>query len=481
MSEESLKSQTKRGLFWKAFDTFSNTGMQFVVGIIMARLLSPTDYGITALPAVFLAIAGTFIDGSFGLALIRKPELTEKDLSTSFFYSLAMGVFMYLSLFAGAPFIADFYNTPILIPLIRITALTFLWGPLATPQIVILRRKLNFKTPARISIISNLAAAVVGISAAYKGYGLWALVASNITSSLMNIVQTWIAVKWIPRTGWSKDSFHYLWGFGNKMIGTNLLNTLHANIAPVIIGKYFSPFQLGLYNRAQGFSILPVQQLNNVLSSVSFPVLSKLQGNNELMAAHYRKMIRTACFISFPIMMLMAALSKPMIILMLTEKWESCIILLQILCFSTMWGPMSSLNLNILQVSGRTDLYFNIEVKKKIIGITFMLVSLPFGLKWFCVSMVFYQFYCVYVNIRSANKILPIGIIAQYKDIFPSFILALIMFIITNASTLLFDNYWFQVIVGGVLGIFLYVGSSLLFKIKELEEVLYLLKTRNNT
>ena len=218
MAEESLKSQTKRGLFWKAFDSFSNAGMQFVVGVIMARLLTPEDYGITALPAVFLAVASTFIDGSFGLALIRKPDLTEKDLSTSFFYSLAMGMFLYLCLFLGAPFIAEFYNTPVLIPLVRVTALTFLWSPLATPQIVILRRQLNFKTPARISIISHTVAAVVGISIAYMGYGLWALVASNITSSLMNICQTWLVVKWVPRAVWSKESFRYLWGFGKRMI-----------------------------------------------------------------------------------------------------------------------------------------------------------------------------------------------------------------------------------------------------------------------
>ena len=162
-------------------------------------------------------------------------------------------------------FLVHFYNTPVLTPLIRITALSFLWGPLATPQSVILRRNLNFKIPARISLVSNLVASVVGISTALMGFGLWALVASYVTSSLMNIIQTWLAVRWLPKTGWSQESFHYLWGFGNKMIGTDILNTLESNIAPVIIGKYFSPFQLGLYNRAQGFSILPVQQLNTVL------------------------------------------------------------------------------------------------------------------------------------------------------------------------------------------------------------------------
>ena len=475
MPIESLKTQTKRGLFWNAFDTFSNTGMQFVVGIVMARLLTPEDYGITALPAVFLAIASTFIDGSFGLALIRKPEVTEKDLSTSFFYSLAMGLFMYLCLFVGAPFIAVFYNTPVLTPLIRITALTFLWGPLATPQSVILRRNLNFKIPARISLVSNLVASVVGISTALMGFGLWALVASYVTSSLMNIIQTWLAVRWLPKTGWSQESFHYLWGFGNKMIGTDILNTLESNIAPVIIGKYFSPFQLGLYNRAQGFSILPVQQLNTVLKTVSFPVLSKLQGDKDLLAVHYRKMIRTSCFVSFPLMMLLAALAKPLILLLLTDKWESCIFLLQILCFSTMWGPMSSLNLNVLQVMGRTDLYFNLELKKKIVCISFMLFSLPFGLEWFCLCTVFSQLFCVYVNVRSANKVLPLGIVAQYMDVLHSFLLALLMFAITYSLTLLFDSSWMLLLGGGIIGLSLYLGLSFIFKFQEIDEIKSLL------
>lgn len=478
MNEDYLKSQTKKGLYWKTFENLSGAAVQFVVGIIMARILSPTDYGIIALPAVFFALASTFIDGSFGLALVRKPELTEKDLSTIFIYGILMAAFMYLLLYAGAPFIAEFYNTPVLTSLIRITALTFLWGPLVTPHYIILRRKLNFKTPARISLVSNLLAACFGIATAYLGYGLWALVVSDITSSLTYVVQMSLVVSWKPKTGWSRESFRYLWGFGNKMIGTHLLNTLQENIAPVIIGKYFSPFQLGLYNRAQGFSILPVSQLNNVLRSVSFPVLSKLQDDNVLMAAHYRKMIRTACFVSFPLMMLIAAISRPLIIIVLTEKWASCAILLQILCFASMWGPMSSLNLNILQVVGRTDLYFNLELKKKVISIIMMLVSLPFGLTWFCVSMVFCQFVNVYINIRSANKVLPIGIAEQYKDVMHSLVLSLLAFAIAYSTTLLFDNLWTQLIIGGILGIVFYVGMSFLFKFKEIDHIFYLLNVR---
>ena len=192
--EENLKQKTKKGLYWKMFDQGATQVMQFVVGIVMARLLSPEDYGITALPAVFMAVAGIFIDGSFSAALVRKPEVTEKDLSTAFYYSLGVGIFMYLCLFIAAPWIAVFYNTPVLTPLIRITALGFLWGPLGTPQGVILNRRLDFKTPARISVINKIVSAIIGISAAYAGYGLWALVISGLSSSLVGLIQTWWVV-----------------------------------------------------------------------------------------------------------------------------------------------------------------------------------------------------------------------------------------------------------------------------------------------
>ena len=398
MLDEDLKSKTKRGLYWKAFDTYASFAMQFIVGIVMARILTPEDYGITALPAVFMAIASTIVEGRFALALIRKSEVSQQDLATAFIYSLLMGLTMYVCLFFCAPLIADFYNTPVLTPLIRITALTFIWGPLATPQVVILRRKLDFKTPARISFVKNIVSGGIGIAAAYMGYGLWALVISSIVSSLLDVLLQWLAVKWIPCARFSRESFKYLWGYGNRLMGVDLLNTIQANIAPVIIGKYFSPTDLGLYNRAQSFSILPISQLNTTVSSVTFLVLSKINDDRERQTVYYRKMIRTACFISFPLMMLLSGLAKPIVLLLLTEKWTGCILLLQVLCFATMWGPMSSLNLNILQVSGRTDLYFNLEVKKKIISLVLMLITLPFGLTWFCLSMVVNQFFCIYIR-----------------------------------------------------------------------------------
>lgn len=476
MSNEDLKSKTKRGLYWKAFDTYASFAMQFIVGIVMARLLTPEDYGITALPAVFMAIASTIVDGRFGLALIRKPEVSPQDLSTAFIYSLSIGISVYVCIYFSAPWIADFYNTPILTPLIRVTALTFIWGPLATPQLVILKRKLDFKTPARISFVKNIISGCAGIGAAYMGYGIWSLVIASITSSILDVTLLWIAVKWLPEAGFSRESFKYLWGYGNRLIGVDLMNTVQANIAPVIIGKYFSATELGLYNRAQSFSILPISQLNTTISSVTFPVLSTINDDKEKQTVYYRKMIRTACFISFPILMLLSGLAKPIVIILLTEKWAECISLLQILCFATMWGPMSSLNLNILQVSGRTDLYFNLEINKKIISLFLMLISLPFGLTWFCLSMVVNQFVCIYINVKSANKVLPLNLHEQLRDVLPSFLLSLLTFSVSLCTTFLIDNCWLQLLIGGIAGIIIYLGLAYIFRLEELVNVAYLLK-----
>lgn len=292
--EENLKSKTKRGLYWSFFNQFANYGMQFCVGIVMARLLTPQDYGITALPAVFMSVAMILQEAGLCDAMVRKPDLTERDLSTAFYYSLMVGVAMYVALFAAAPWIADFYRTPVLVPMIRVSALGFLWGSLGTPQAVILKRRLDFKTPTKISIAVKVFSACVGIGMAFSGLGLWALVVSSLLAGLLNIVLNWLAVRWLPTTGWSRESFRYLWGYGNKMMASAMLDTLYRNIAPVFIGKYYSPAELGIYNRAQNYAAMPSQNATGVLQNVTFPVLSKLQGDDEKLAHNYRRMLKAS-------------------------------------------------------------------------------------------------------------------------------------------------------------------------------------------
>lgn len=476
--EDNLKGKTKKGLYWRFFDQFVNYGMQFCVGIVMARLLSPSDYGITALPAVFMLVAGTIQDGGLGGALIRKPDLTEKDLSTSFYYSICVGIFMYAVLFVAAPWIADFYNTPVLVPLIRVTALGFLWSPLNTPQGVLMKKKLDFKTPAKISVATKAFSAVVGIALAFCGYGLWALVISGVLSSLFSTILNWFAVRWIPKTGWAKSSFKYLWGYGNKMMLSGMLDTLYNNIAPIFIGKYYSPSQLGVYNRAQGYAAMPSQNVTGVISNVSFPVLSQIQNDDERLANNYRRMLRVSAFVIFPIMLMLSALARPLVITMITAKWEGCIILLQIICFSMMWYPIHAINLNLLQVKGRSDLFLRLEIIKKITGLSILCISLPMGLVAFCCGNILSSMISLVINTYYTGKLIHVGYWKQMKDLLPIFSLSFVIWLAIHAVNYFISNMILQIIVGGLLGFVLYIGIAYLMKFSELDDVKYLLNRK---
>lgn len=435
MSQDSLKSQTKKGLYWKFAEQFSNYGIQFIIGIFMARMLSPEDYGITAIPAVFIAIAGIFADGGFGNALVRKPELNEKDLSTSFYYSMAIGLCCYIILFCVSPWMADFYNVPILKPLMRVTALSFLYSPIGTVQRVLLSRKLDFQTPAKISVVCRLLAAVIGIAMAYTGYGIWALVISSLVAGIIGTLITLFVVRWYPKTGWSKESFNYLWGFGNKMIGSQLLDSIYNNITPIFIGKYYTPTDLGVYNRAEGYAKMPSQNVHGVISSVTYPVLSKIQDDVDRLAYNYRRMIRVTAFIVFPLMLMLSALSRPLILIMITAKWEPCIILLQILCFSMMWWPIHAINLNLLLVLGRSDYFFKLEIIKKIYGLIILIFTLPMGLIAFCSGRILSSLISLWVNTYYTKKIINLGFWEQLNDLKHVLFLSLAMFFIVLGCT----------------------------------------------
>lgn len=478
-SKNNLKQQTKKGLYWSFFNQFSNYGMQFCVGIVMARLLSPSDYGITALPGVFLAIAAVFQDSGMAGALIRKPEIEEKDYSTLFLYSIGMGILMYAALFFASPYIASYFETPVLIPLVRVTALTFLWGPITTVQYVILKRKLDFKTPTKISIATKIFSAIVGITMAYMGYGLWALVISGVLSGFLNLILIVWAVRWYPRTGWSNESFKYLWGYGNKMLASSLLETAYSNITPLFVAKYYSPADLGVYNRARNYAIMPSQNVTGVIQNVTFPVLSKMQDDDESLARNYRRMLKTTAFVVFPLMMILAGLARPLIITMITAKWEACIILLQLLCFSLMWYPIHSINLNLLQVKGRTDLFFRLEVIKKIIGLSILVVTLPLGLVVFCIGGIISSLVCLAVNTYYTGKLINVGYLKQMRDLFPTFFLSLVLFGVILALNQFISNYLLQILVGGTIGSLVYLGGAFLFKFDELNDVKYMLKRKS--
>lgn len=460
MQQDSLKNKTKKGLAWSMIERFATQGVQFLFGIILARLLSPDDYGIIAMPLVFLAIAQCIIDSGFSTALIRKPELTEDDLSTAFYFNIGIGILCYAVLFFSSPLIADFYHTPILSSLLKVTALAVLFNPLCAVQQAILTRKIDFKTQAIVSLSGAVVSGIVGLYMAYNGFGVWSLVFQQVGGYVMRTILLWVLGKWKPKRKWSWESFHYLWGFGSKMLGSALLDTIYNNIYPIVIGKYFSAQDLGNYTRAQQFSSLPSSNVTGVLQRVTFPVLSSIQNEDERLAKNYRKILKLSAFLIFPLMLMLSAVADPLVRVLLTDKWEGSIILLQIICFSMMWYPIHAINLNLLTVKGRSDLFFRLEIFKKVVGVIIMCITIPNGIIWMVSGSIASSMIALVINTYYTGKIIHVGYFKQMRDLLPIFGVSFAMWLVIHASFWFSSNIYTQLFIGVIVGVVFYLVSA---------------------
>lgn len=478
MQQESLKNKTKKGLAWSMIERFATQGVQFLFGIILARLLSPDDYGVIAMPLVFLAIAQCIIDSGFSTALIRKPELTEDDLSTAFYFNIGIGILCYAVLFFSSPLIADFYHTPILSSLLKVTALAVLFNPLCAVQQAILTRKIDFKTQAIVSLSGAILSGIVGLSMAYNGFGVWSLVFQQVGGYLIRTILLWILGKWKPKRKWSWESFHYLWGFGSKMLGSGLLDTIYNNIYPIVIGKYFSAQDLGNYTRAQQFSSLPSSNVTGVLQRVTFPVLSSIQNEDERLAKNYRKILKLSAFLVFPMMLMLSAIANPLVRILLTDKWIGCVILLQIVCFQMMWYPIHAINLNLLTVKGRSDLFFRLEVLKKIIGVCIMCITIPNGIIWMVSGGIVSSMISLVINTYYTGKLIHVGYLKQMRDLLPIFGISLFMWLCIFICVTLIENYYVQLLFGVFIGFLLFAVLSKLFLKSEWKDLMSIIKLK---
>lgn len=479
MQEENLKQKTKSGLLWNTIERFGKQGCQLLFGIILARLLSPEDYGTIAMPMIFLAVAQVFIDSGFANAIIRKKEITDEDLSTAFIFNICIGVSCYMILFLTSPIIADFYNTPILSSLLKVTALSTLFNPLSTVHSAILTRRLQFRSQAKITLSCTILTGVVGIVMAYSGFGVWSLVFSQTASCMLNTILLWVYSKWMPKFVWSKESFKYLWGYGSKLLGSALLDTTYNNIYPVIIGKCFSAGDLGYYSRAQHFSDLPNNIAGGVLQRVTLPVLSQMQDDDKVLKINYQKMIRISAFGIFPAMVGLAAISGPLINFLLTDKWSNCIILMQLICFARMLYPIHVLNLNLLQVKGRSDLFLRLEIIKKVISVFILVITVPMGIVPMCAGMVLTSVFSLYINSYYTGKLINYGSCSQMKDLLPFFVASMIMFVVVVLINQADLSYLILLILDVIVGALIYLLFMHLLKIEELPYLIKFIRKSN--
>ena len=470
---ESLKNKTVKGTIWSTLERFSVQGIQFVVMIIMARLLTPEDYGLVGMLAIFIAVSQSLIDSGFSQALIRKQDRSEVDNSTVFYFNIGVGIILYFILFFSAPLIADFYKEPQLIPITRAIGLSLVFNSLVVVQRALLTIKLDFKTQAKASATGAIVSGILGIWMAYSGFGVWAIVWQQLSNLAVVTILLWILSHWKPIWAYSWTSFKELFGFGSKLLASGLLETIYRNLYLIVIGKVFKASDLGYYTRAHQFTDFASSNITGIFQRVTYPVLCTIQDDDARLADVYRRLLKTSAFIVFPLMMGMAAVARPMILSFLTEKWLFSAVIIEVLCFAQMWYPVHAINLNLLQVKGRSDLFLRLEIIKKIMGILILCITLPLGLIPMCWGMFLGGIVGLIINTYYTGKLIHLGFIAQMRDLSPTLLLSLFVgAMVYFTVTILPLNSWIVLCIGVVEGVILYIGLAKLFKFPEYRELI---------
>lgn len=475
---KTLKSSTRKGLLWSTTGNFANQGMRFVFGIILARLLSPNDYGIIGMLTVFISIVSVFIDCGFSQALIAKQNRDQKDFSTEFYFNIVVGICGYIVLASLAPVISLFYDMPELTPILRVLGVGLIINSLCVVQSAQFSIRLDFKTPAIISVISQLSSGFFGIVLAYNGYGVWSLVFQQITGNLLNAVLLWYMANWRPTAVFSIKSFKYLWGYGSSVLGASIISQFYDNIQPLIIGKAFNASTLGLYSRAIQFAQLPSSNLSNIIGNVTFPILTKINDNTALLGDVYRRMLRVTAFVVFPLMAGLASVSAPLIRILLNEQWYDCIILLQITSFALMFQPISYININLLKAANRPDVALKTEMIKKPVGLSILITTAFWGILPFIIGNLISCIFAVFINTLYTSNTIKVSFISQVKDLFVPFFCSLFMGIVVWIAISNIDSNIVALIVGCIVGVIVYFSLTYLFMYKLMQDAFNLILKR---
>lgn len=473
---QSLKHKAVSGVLWRIVEQGANQVITLAISVILARLIMPDQFGMIAMLSVFTAVAGVFIDSGFSSALIRKNDRTQEDCSTVYWFNIVVSVGCYLILFVCAPLVSDFYNMPELASILRVTSLGLVIGSLAGVQRTLLNAEMNFKALTKFNVFGVLISGVVGVVLAYFDFKVWALVFQSLTSTAVGAIFVWYKVKWRPSFVFSKNSFKEFFGFGSKLLGSRLLDTLYTNLYSIIIGKVFRSADLAFYNRASALTNMTAQMPTGILQSVTYPTLCKLQDDDVALKNGYRRTLRLAAFVIFPLCLGVGAVAYPLINVLYTERWIYAATLLSIIVFSQMWYPIHAINLNYLIVKGRSDLFLKLEVIKKIQGVAMLCVTVPFGLEAMCYGGIASSLLCLVWNTRYNGKFLGMGIIAQLRDLLPTLLLSLGMFICVRMTAGMLGMGLLSLLCSVAVGIVIYLGGAVIFRFPELKELKYIRK-----
>lgn len=421
MAELSLKDKAVRGSFWSAADAFLGQGVTFLVGIVLANLLSPSEYGLIGICTIFNVVLTGIVDSGFSTALIRKQGTTNEDYNTMFVTNMVISILLYGALFVCAPWISLFFERPELTDLLRVMGLILILQALSITQVTILTKRIDFKTKTKASIISAISSGIVGIAMAFAGFGVWALAGQQLSRQLVYTVCLWFFNRWWPSMKLSRTSFRYMWGFGWKMVLSGLLNNIWNQLYQVVVGKWYSPATLGQYTQSRDYANLFSSNFTLIIQRVTYPALSELQNEKERLVAAYRKTIKMSMFITAVSMFSLGAVAEPLIFTLIGEKWVQAASFLPLICISMSLYPLHALNLNMLQVQGRSDIFLILEVVKKIISIGPILLGIFVGIYWMLIGTIIAGFISFFLNSYYTGRKLDYSSWRQLKDVAPSY------------------------------------------------------------
>jgi O-antigen/teichoic acid export membrane protein len=454
MSEPSLRNKTIKGTFWSAADAFLGQGITFVVGIVLARLLSPEEYGMIGICLIFTTILNGIVDSGFSNAIIRKKEATNDDYNTMFITNMVVSVVLYALLYFSAPLISSFFQME-LTSIVRVIGLVLIINGLSLTQQTNLTKKIDFKTKTKASIVSAILSGAIGIGMAYAGFGVWALVAQLLSKQTVYTIALWILNRWMPNFHFSVESFKYMWGFGWKLLVSGLLDRLWAQMYQVVVGKFYNAATLGQYTRGREYANIFSANITSIVQRVTYPVLAEVQDEKERMVSAYRKVIKVTMFVTCVCIISIGAVAEPLIYCLIGEKWHQAATFLPLICISMSLYPLHAINLNMLQVQGRSDIFLYLEIVKKIIAIGPLCIGIFYDIYWMLIGSIITGFICFFLNSYYTGKKLRYSSWKQLKDVAPSYGVALVIAITVYFLKYLPFNHWvilpMQIIIGVIV------------------------------
>lgn len=468
MPELGLKDKTVKGVGWSAIDSIAGQGVTFLVGIVLARLLSPNEYGLIGIVMIFITVLNAIVDSGFSNALIRKKDVSNDDYNTMFLTNMALSCLLYGLLFLSANAIARFFGREELVQLIRVVGVVVIINALSIVQYTILQKKLDFKTKTNASLVSSIISGVIGIVMAFMGCGVWSLAGQQIGKQVIYTFFLWISNKWRPILNFNKNSFGYMWGYGWKLLVSGLLNNIWNELYQVVVAKFYNPATLGQYTRSRQFGQIFSQNLTQIVQRVSFPVLAELQDDKEKLVAAYRKVIKVTMAVTAVSMLSLGAMAKPLIFCLIGPQWDMAATFLPLICISMSLYPLHAINLNMLQVQGRSDLFLKLEIIKKIVGVIPICIGIFIDIYWMVASGILTGIIAYFLNSYYSGRMIGYSSMMQLKDISHSYIFATVLAVAIYFLEYIPLSYYFilpiQVIV---LAIVVFV----VFKYSQSEEV----------